>query len=111
MKNILPSFTYFFIKVPTEPKTSSDSCNFNSPGNERALPSKLVELGQHIEHKPSSKPVVINQADVTRSDNLAASSWSNAPLPGRVLPSPSPRHGPVNGPQPRRDSESSGLYL
>lgn len=81
---------------------SYDSCNFNVPGNERAFPSKLVELAQP---QVASKHIPMNQADVSRSENIQA-SWST-PTPG-ALPIPSPRHGPING-AVRRDSESSGM--
>lgn len=88
------------------PKPSCDSCNFNSPGSERAFPSKLVELGQPT---PPSKPIPIDQADATRSENLPA-SWNNTSQPAQAAPTPSPRHGPVNAMPPRRDSESSGTF-
>lgn len=89
-------------------KPPFDSCNFNSPGNERAFPSKLTpfELGEH-QPVATSKPIPINQNDATRSENIQA-SWSTLPQPARV-PNPSPQlHGPINGIPQRRDSESSG---
>jgi interleukin-1 receptor-associated kinase 1 len=62
-------------------------------------------LGQN---NPSvSKPISINQSDVTRSENIQA-SW-NTPSPAQP-PNPSPQHGPINGILPRRDSESSGIF-
>nr|CAG4636872.1 EOG090X03DI [Ceriodaphnia reticulata] len=95
------------MRASTGAKTSFDSCNFNSPGSERAFPSKLTpfELGQH--QPPNSKPIVINQGDVTRSENMQ--EWNEPPQPVRA-PNPSPQqHGPINGLPQRRDSESSGI--
>ncbi|XP_046439837.1 serine/threonine-protein kinase pelle-like isoform X2 [Daphnia pulex] len=94
------------LRSPSGAKGSVDSCNFNSPPCERAFPSKLApfELGQN---NPSvSKPISINQSDVTRSENIQA-SW-NTPSPAQP-PNPSPQHGPINGILPRRDSESSAF--
>ena len=88
--------------------TSATRFNVNSSASERAFPSKLVpfELGQ--DNLSVSKPISINQGDVTRSENIQA-SW-NTPSPAQP-PNLSPQHGPINGILPRRDSESSGKYL
>ena len=90
-------------------KPALDSCNLNSPGNERSFGSKLVTfpLGPS---NPSSNPIAIaiDPSALTKSDNAQA-SWNTPPA---LLPSPSP-HGPNNnGLMPtRRDSESSGILL
>lgn len=91
-------------------KPSLDSCNFNSPGNERSFGSKLVTfpLGPS---NASSHPIAIaiDPSALSKSDNAQA-SWNTPPA---LLPSPSPQqHGPINnGLMPtRRDSESSGIY-
>ncbi|XP_059351028.1 serine/threonine-protein kinase pelle-like isoform X2 [Daphnia carinata] len=91
---------------PNGAKGSVDSCNFNSPVSERAFPSKLAvfEIGQPT--TSSSKPIPINQGDLTRSENIQA-SWN--PVSPAQVPNPSPQHGPINGTLPRRDSESSAF--
>lgn len=92
---------------PNGAKGSVDSCNFNSPVSERAFPSKLAvfEIGQPSTSS-SSKPIPMNQGDLTRSENIQA-SWN--PVSPAQAPNPSPQHGPINGILPRRDSESSAF--